>query len=97
MLIPKVFWATDIRQFQPNIVINMIFRILAKAHAIRVAPVVARITHLNQSAFIKGRLIHDGVLALHEIIHEVKTKPQKVVFLKIDFYKGFSIFMPHIT
>lgn len=48
---------------------------------------VARIMHPIQSVFIKGRLIHDGVLALHEIIHEVKTRRQKVVFLKIDFLR----------
>lgn len=89
-LIPKVAGAMDIRQFRPITVINVMFRILAKAHAIRAAPIVARITHLNQTAFIQGRRIHDGVLALHEIIHEVKITRHKAVFFKIDFHKAYD-------
>ena len=89
-LISKVVWAMDIRQFRPITAINVIICILDEAHAMREAPIVARITHPNQSAFIKGDLIHDGLLALHEIIHEVKTKRQKAVFFKIDFNKAYD-------
>lgn len=60
-------------------------------HAIRAAPVVARVTHPNQTTFIQGRRIHDGVLALHEIIHEVKIRRHKVVFFKIDFHKAYDM------
>ena len=38
-LIPKVTGASDIRQFHPIMVINVIFRILAKGYANRVAPI----------------------------------------------------------
>ena len=47
MLISKVVGPMDIRQFRPIIVINVIFHVLAKAHAIKEAPIVARITHQN--------------------------------------------------
>ena len=43
----------EIRQFRPITVINVIFRILAKGYAIRVAPIADRITHPDQSAFIQ--------------------------------------------
>ena len=43
-LIPKVAGASEIRQFRPITVINVIFRILAKGYAIRVAPIADRIT-----------------------------------------------------
>lgn len=89
-LIPKIPGASDIRQFRPIIVINVIFRILAKVHADRAAPLAERMTHPNQSAFIQGRFILDGVLVFHEVLHEVKTKRQKAVFLKIDFHKAYD-------
>src|SRR3954470_21478109 len=46
--------------------------------------------HPHQFAFLKGRLIHDGILALHEIVHEVKTRRHKGVFLKLDFQKAYD-------
>jgi len=89
-LIPKVVGATDIRQFRPITVINVIQRLFAKVCALRLAPVLERLTHPLQFAFLKGRLIHDDVLALHEIIHEVKSRHQKAVFLKLDFQKAYD-------
>jgi hypothetical protein len=72
-LIPKIVGATDIRQFRPIIVINVIQRIFSKVCASRLAPLMERLTHPGQFAFLKGRFNHDGILALHEIIHEVKV------------------------
>ncbi|XP_073361214.1 uncharacterized protein [Aegilops tauschii subsp. strangulata] len=89
-LIPKVAGASDIRQFRPITVINVIFRILAKGYAIRAAPITDRITHPDQSAFIQGRYILDGVLVFHEALHEVHSKHLKAVFLKLDFHKAYD-------
>jgi hypothetical protein len=73
-LIPKVTGAVDIKQFCPIALINMIFKIVSKAYAIRLSPVAHHTISLAQTAFIKGRFIQDGSLALHEIIHELKSK-----------------------
>jgi hypothetical protein len=89
-LIPKVAGATDIRQFRPITVVNVIQRIISKVCALRLAPVLERLTHPYQFAFLKGRYIHDGILALHEIIHEVKVQHQRGVFLKLDFQKAYD-------
>ncbi|KAE8769833.1 retrotransposon protein [Hordeum vulgare] len=89
-LIPKVHAASDIRWFLPIAVINVIFRILAKGYASRAAMTAPRITHPNQTAFVKGRLILDGILVLHEVIHEIKSKRLRVVFFKIDFHKAYD-------
>ncbi|XP_073357890.1 uncharacterized protein [Aegilops tauschii subsp. strangulata] len=34
--------------------------------------------------------IMDGILVLHEVIHEVKSKRLRAVFLKIDFHKAYD-------
>ena len=89
-LIPKVSGASDIRQFRPITVINVIFRILAKGYANSVTLLANSITHPNQSAFIQGRFILDCVLVFHEVLHEVRVKQHRVVFLKLDFHKAYD-------
>lgn len=73
-LIPQVAGASDIRQFRPITVINVIFRILAKGYANRVTQLADCITHPNQSAFIQGQFILDGVLVHYEVLHEVRIR-----------------------
>ncbi|KAE8790032.1 hypothetical protein D1007_35712 [Hordeum vulgare] len=87
-LIPKVVGASDIRQFRPITVINVLARIFAKVCATHLSLVVKRIAHPLQSAFLKGRRIHDGILALHEIVHKMASKGLKGVFLKLDSQKA---------
>ncbi|KAE8775690.1 Signal recognition particle 54 kDa protein, chloroplastic [Hordeum vulgare] len=90
ILIPKVAGASDICQFRTITVINVIFPILAKGYANRVTQLADRITHPNQSAFIQGRFILDGVLVFHEVLHKVRTRRHRAVFLKIDFHKAYD-------
>ncbi|XP_071677232.1 uncharacterized protein [Lolium perenne] len=89
-LIPKVQGADDIRQFRPIALINVIFKFVAKAYAIRVSPIAHRIISRAQSAFIKGRHILEGIVSLQEIIHETKSRKLRGVFLKLDFEKAFD-------
>jgi hypothetical protein len=43
-----------------------------------------------QSAFLPGRYILEGVIVLHETIHELKIKKQKGIILKLDFEKAYD-------
>jgi hypothetical protein len=78
----------SIKQFRPIALINVIFEFVAKAVANRLSPVANRIIAQSQTAFIKGRLILDGALSLHEIIHELKARKSKAILLKLDFEKA---------
>jgi hypothetical protein len=62
----------------------------AKAYALRLAPVAHRVIDRSQTAFIKGRSLHEGVLALHEIAHELKRKKLGGLLLKLDFEKAYD-------
>jgi len=44
----------------------------------------------SQSAFLKGRNIMNGVLALHETLHETKRKGKTGIILKLDFEKAYD-------
>ena len=89
-LIPKVQGADHISQFRPIALINVIFKIVSKAFATRLDPIENRVISPNQTAFIKGRFILDGALALQEIVHELKKKKLGGVSLKIDFEKAYD-------
>jgi hypothetical protein len=56
----------------------------------RFSPVAHRVISQSQTAFIKGRLIQDGPLALYVIIHELKSKKLSAVLLKLDFEKAYD-------
>jgi hypothetical protein len=64
-LIPKVQGADQITQYKPIALINVIFKIVAKAYAARLDLVANIIISSNQTTFIKGKNILDGPLALH--------------------------------
>jgi hypothetical protein len=89
-LLPKVPGADNIKQFRQIALINVIFKLVSKAYACRLSPVAHRVISQSQTAFIKGRFIQDGPLALHEIIHELKTKRLPTVLLKLDFEKAYD-------
>jgi hypothetical protein len=89
-LLPKVPGADNIKQYRPIALINVIFKLVSKAFACRLTPVAHRIISQSQTAFIKGRFIQDGPLALHEIIHELKSKNLPAVLLKLDFEKAYD-------
>jgi hypothetical protein len=89
-LLPKVPGADTIKQFRPIALINVIFKLISKAYACRLSPVAHRVISQSQTAFIKGRFIQDGPLALHEIIHELKSKNLPAVLLKLDFEKAYD-------
>ena len=89
-LIPKVQGADCIRLFRPIALINVPFKICSKACTTRLSPVAHRIISRNQSAFIRGRNILEGPLALQEIIHSLKRTRQPAILLKLDFEKAYD-------
>jgi hypothetical protein len=52
--------------------------------------VIWKIVLLNQTAFIKGRYIMEGVNVLREIFNDTHKKKKSGVLFKIDFEKAFD-------
>jgi hypothetical protein len=44
----------------------------------------------SQTAFMPGRNNMEGVVILHEIIHEIHQKKMSGVILKLDFEKAYD-------
>jgi hypothetical protein len=73
-LIPKIKEASKIQQYMPICLLNISYKIITKALMLQFEDCMSRIINKSQNAFIKGRNIMDGVLSLHEILHETKRK-----------------------
>jgi hypothetical protein len=57
---------------------------------IRLHSVSDHVVLQSLTAFMQGRYILDGVVTLHETIHEMHRKKLNVVILKIDFEKTYD-------
>jgi hypothetical protein len=89
-LIPKVPGADLVSQFRPIALINVIFKIISKVFAYRLDPVAHKTVSSNQTAYIKGRNLLEGPLALIEIVHELRSKKLGGILLKLDFEKAYD-------
>jgi hypothetical protein len=89
-LIPKIKDAVKIQQYRPICLLNASYKIITKVLMLRVEECLGRIISKNQNAFIKGRNIMEGVLSLHEILHDTKRKKKDGIILKLDFEKAYD-------
>jgi hypothetical protein len=61
-----------------------------KVATIGLNSVAAHVVQPSQTAFMQGRNIFDGVVVLHEAVHELHTKKLHAVILKVDFEKAYD-------
>jgi hypothetical protein len=89
-LIPKVTNPHSIYEFRPISLLGSLYKIVAKVLASRLGTVMDKLISKNQSAFIKGRLLVDGVLTVNEVIDLAKRTKKKCMIFKVDFEKAYD-------
>jgi hypothetical protein len=91
-LVPKVREANSIKQYIPTCpkLLNVNFKKFPKLHMDRLTPMASKLISTNQTSFIKGRNILEGVVILHEILHEFRISGRKGILFKIDFEKAYD-------
>jgi hypothetical protein len=90
IFLPKVNEAERIQQYRPICLLNVSFKIFTKVATIRLNTVADVVVRPSQTAFMQGRNILDGVVTLHETVHELHSKKQNGVILKLDFEKAYD-------
>jgi hypothetical protein len=90
ILLPKSREATRIQQYIPICLLNVSFKIFIKVATNRISQVAQKVISPSQTAFMPGRNIMEGVIVLHETIHEMHRKKQNGLILKIDFEKVYD-------
>ena len=89
-LLPKITDASKNQQFRPICLLNCLYKLITKTLTLRLEKVANKLIHPNQTAFMKGRNIMNGVMVLHEILHETKRRNQVGIILKLDFEKAYD-------
>jgi hypothetical protein len=70
--------------------LNVSFNFFTKVGTNRVTGIAENVIQPTQTAFMPGRHILEGVVILHETIHELHRKKMDGVLFKIDFEKAYD-------
>lgn len=90
ILLPKKDEAEDIKDFRPISLIHGVAKILTKILALRLAPYMNDLIYPCQSAFIKGRSIHDNFMYVRNIARRFHRTKTPTLLIKLDISKAFD-------
>ncbi|GKV45281.1 hypothetical protein SLEP1_g52387 [Rubroshorea leprosula] len=90
VLVPKSNNPQKIEEYRPISLIGVMYKILAKLLANRLKKVLHQVVGEQQTAFLSGRQLMDGVLIANEVIDKAKKKKRKTIMFKIDFEKAYD-------
>jgi hypothetical protein len=89
-LIPKKVDAKSAGDYMPISLIHSFAKLVSKVLAYRLAPHLQKLVATNQSAFVKGRSIHDNYMLVQHSIKALHRKKIASLFLKLDITKAFD-------
>ncbi|KAI0519028.1 hypothetical protein KFK09_006467 [Dendrobium nobile] len=90
VLIPKHKHASNISDFRPIALCNVLYKCIAKILANRLSLVMPYIVKPNQSGFVKHRISSDNILLAKEILAHCNKNCTKIFCAKLDIRKAFD-------
>jgi hypothetical protein len=90
ILLWKTSSPTRLKDYRPISLMHSFSKLFAKCLARRLAPRLKDIVAQNQSAFIKGRSIHDNFCSVQLACRWLHNRKFALVLLKIDIAKAFD-------
>ena len=84
-LIPKVSSPLELKDCRPISLLGCLYKLLAKVLARRLSAVMNSIISPNQSVFLKGRHLVDGVLVVNELVDYAKRAKKECLIFKGGF------------
>lgn len=90
VLLPKKEDATQVGDFQPISLVHSFAKLVTKIMATRLAPKLDSMITTNQSAFIKGRRIHDNFMMVQNMARTLHRRRKTAMMLKLDITKAFD-------
>eukprot|EP00253_Pinus_taeda_P018598 PITA_18598 len=89
-LIPKSNNSEEAQGFRPIALCNVIYKIIATLIAKRLKPLLPSIISPEQTSFVEGRQILDGLVVTQEMIHSLNQKKQRGMMIKLDLSKAYD-------
>src|SRR4051812_9614619 len=97
-LLPKIDGASDVRDFRPVSLVHGAIKIFNKVLATRLAAELPGLVGNHQSAFVRGRSIHDNFMLVQGTTRKLHALKEPTVMLKLDITKAFdSVQWPFIV
>ncbi|XP_071729107.1 uncharacterized protein [Rutidosis leptorrhynchoides] len=89
-LIPKKPNVITLNDFRPISLLGSYYKIVSKILANRIRKVIPSLIGSEQSSFLEGRFILDGVLIANKAIFDLNKNKKKSFLFKFDFEKPFD-------
>jgi len=90
VLIPKVESPQRLNDFHSISLVGSMYKILAKVLANRLRSIIGSVISDNQSTFVKGRQILDGILVANEVVEDARKCKKELLLFKVDFEKAYD-------
>jgi hypothetical protein len=82
--------AEEIKDYRPINLIHSFNKLFTKLQSSRLALHMHRLVLPNQSAFIRGRVIHDNFCAVQSSAKLLHARGSSCILLKVDIAKAFD-------
>lgn len=89
-LVPKGEEPNRLENFRPIALCNVIYKLISKVIANRIKPLLPLLISPEQTGYVEGRQIMDGIILSNEVIHSLKLLKKPGMILKLDLSKAFD-------
>eukprot|EP00253_Pinus_taeda_P029063 PITA_29063 len=89
-LIPKSNNSEEPHGFRPIALCNVVYKIISTLIVKRLKPLLPNLIAPEQTGFVEGRQILDGIVVSQEVIHSLKMNKQKGMLMKLDLSKAYD-------
>eukprot|EP00253_Pinus_taeda_P032484 PITA_32484 len=89
-LVPKSEEANTPDKYRPIALCNVIYKLISKVVANRLKPLLPLLILPEQTGYVEGRQIMDGIILSNEVIHSLKILKKPGMILKLDLSKAFD-------